>query len=192
MTNSIHKIKPERTCEKSYANYQRYKPYLRDDFNKRCGYCDDLDYHSGGKRGYHIDHFKPHSITCFASLKQTYSNLVYACPFCNETKSNKWLNVGGFLDPCKDDYNNHLCRNAKGQIEYLTDQGKYIFENLNLGLIRHELLWCIDKLDEQIDKIKLKIDELGEEREEKLKLLRAFMEVQSERQKYTNLFQETI
>lgn len=45
---SIHAIKPKRTCTETYRNYLSFKPYLRGDFNKRCGYCDDDDFNAGG------------------------------------------------------------------------------------------------------------------------------------------------
>lgn len=188
----IQKVKPVRTCDKSYANYRSFKPYLRDDFNKRCGYCDDIDYASGGSRGYHIDHFKPHSIEAFKALKQRYSNLVYSCPFCNGAKSNKWKDIDGFIDPCDNEYENHIGRNHKGQIEYKTEQGRYIYDNLELGLKRHELLWCIDKLKEQSKHVSNKIDELGEERPNKVELLHEFKKIQHKILEYSGMFYEDI
>ncbi len=77
---------PIRTCTKKYARYRYYKAYLREDFNKRCGYCDDRDIICGGIRGFHIDHFRPQKP--FSHLENDYNNLVYACPYCNGGKSN--------------------------------------------------------------------------------------------------------
>ena len=188
----IQKEKPVRTCKKKYAHYTSFKPYLREDFNERCGYCDDLDFYSGGKRGFHIDHFKPHSIPKFETLKQTYSNLVYSCSFCNGAKSNKWKDNEGFVDPAGNDYDTHLHRNLKGAIEYKTAQGKYLYENLKLGLKRHELLWCIEKLKDQNTAISLNLMELGEGHEDEVELLRLFLKIQDKLNNYLELFKETI
>ena len=190
--HKIQKQKPARTCTKNYAHYKSFKKYLQEDFNKRCGYCDDLDIVCGGWRGFHIDHFKPHSIARFAILKHEYSNLIYSCPYCNVKKSNTWKDIDGFIDPCEAEYDNHICRNNKGKIDYKTDQGKFIFDNLNLGLKRHELLWCIEKLNEQKIIINSKIDSFKEEHEQELELLRKVRDIQNKIIKYTNLFNETI
>jgi hypothetical protein len=192
MTSKVQKVKPIRKCTKTYANYTSFKPYIREDFNKRCGYCDDLDIYHGGVRGYQIDHFKPHSIPKFTPLKEEYSNLVYSCPFCNRAKSNKWKDVGGFIDPCEDEYDNHLVRNNKGQIIFKTEQGKYIYENLNLHLKRHELLWMIDKLEEQRMEIDDYLNILGEGHELELQILREFRKIQTKIKEYTNLFSSEI
>ncbi len=190
MISKIQKEKPIRTCTTAYANHSSYKPFLREDFNKRCGYCDDSDYYCGGRRGYQIDHFRPQKN--FPELKNDYSNLIYSCPFCNRSKWDKWKNSDGFIDPCKDEYDNHLERNAKGQIKYKTDQGKYIYVNLNLGLLRHELLWCIDKLQEQKNTLKLQLKGLGEEKIKELEIYRAFIKIQDKIDEYTELFQKEI
>ena len=47
-------------------------------------------------------------------------NLVYCCFYCNNAKSNKWKNNNGFIDPCTNEYNLHLCRNSRGQIKHRT------------------------------------------------------------------------
>lgn len=190
--NKIQKLKPSRTCKKKYANYRDFKPYLRDDFNKRCGYCDDLDTACDGWRGFHIDHFRPHSIVRFAILKHNYSNLIYSCPYCNNKKSDTWKDVDGFIDPCETEYDNHIYRNSEGRIEYKTDRGKFIFDNLNLGLKRHELLWCIENLNEQYIIINSKIEYIGKGHEQELELLRKFRDIQKKISYYTNLCHETI
>ncbi len=190
--SNVQSKKPTRTCKKKYSDYRSFKPYLIEDFNHRCGYCDDDDFYSGGKRNYHIDHFKPHSIKKFNHLKEIYSNLIYSCPYCNCSKSNKWKDVNGFIDPCEAEYDNHVKRNGKGQIHGITDQGKYIFENLNLGLIRHELLWCIDKLQEQKKRINQKRQQFKDKNGVLLEVLQAFAEIQDKIDKYTELFKEQI
>ena len=187
---SVQKVQPKRICDKIYKCYRSFKPYLRKDFNQRCGYCDDLDSYSDGSRAYHIDHFKPHSIPKFLKLKHCYDNLVYACPYCNGAKSNKWEDKNGFIDPCENEYNNHLYRNKKGQICYKTKQGKYIVENLKLSLLRHELLWIIEKLEAQKRELKIRLG--SEKSEQRVKILEQFLKIQNIIDDYTGKFKQEI
>lgn len=188
--NKLHKTKPQRTCEEKQSNYRKYKEHLRSDFNKRCGYCDDSDYYMGGKRGFQIDHFKPQKH--FIELEATYSNLIYACPFCNRAKWDKWEDINGFIDPCEDEYDEHLYRNAEGQICSITPQGKYIHKELKFNLKRHELIWIIGKLTEQLAEIKKIIKELGEGHEQELQCLRHYMNLNEKVQVYVGLYKEEI
>jgi len=114
---------PVRTCDRLYARYTSYKLHLRNDFNKRCGYCNDLDSFCGGTRGFHIDHFCPQDK--FSHLETNYGNLVYACPYCNGAKSNDWpassetpsiVDGKGYVDPCDVDFTNHFERFPNGRI----------------------------------------------------------------------------
>ena len=146
----VRNIVPKRTCSKTFKSYRKYKLYLQTDFHRRCGYCGDLDVLCGGIRGFQIDHFRPKSCLHFKHLENDYSNLVYACPYCNRAKSNDWpagnsiesaLNGQGYIDPCENEYDNHLARREDGSISPQTDVGKYMFEKLKLGLRRHQLAW---------------------------------------------------
>ncbi len=188
--NSIQEKKPVKTCQKTYANYTSFKPYLRADFNNRCGYCDCDDYHAGGSRGFQIDHFKP--VKLFEGLKLTYSNLVYSCPYCNRAKWDKWKDPDGFLDPCTTEYDDHLHRNDDGQIMYNSDRGKYIFEELKLGLERHEILWLIRKLENQKEVLNKLLQDIGQEHEKEVDVLRRFVEIQNTVDQHTKLFRTSI
>lgn len=152
--------------KRKLKNYRSYKKYLTIDFSNRCGYCDGSDTWHGGHRNYHIDHFAPKDK--FPDLENEYTNLIYACPSCNSSKSNKWpsgnskiniLNGIGFLDPCSDDFNVHFSRDNDGNIIGNTPIAQDMFKNLNLGLERHAVLWkltCLENLifeyEEQIIK----------------------------------------
>lgn len=193
MSTNIYETKPKRTYSgDGYSTYGKYKPFLRSDFNKRCGYCDGLDIYAGGSRGFQIDHFKPKKT--FPALETIYSNLVYSCAFCNRAKWDKWEDVDGFIDPCNSKYSRLLYRNGKGQILYKDNdkQGKYIHENLKLNRKRHELIWIIERLKAQSLKLNSLIDTLGKEHEHEIKVLREFRTVNNEIRKYTNLFYEEI
>lgn len=154
---------PVRTCTKKYKSHRSYKKYLELDFNKKCGYCDDHDSWAGGRREYQIDHFVPLSkFTNLPNLKTDYKNLVYSCFYCNNAKSDKWISTSheisvirdkGFIDPCSNQYEEHLCRDQDGNISYLTKLGKYIFDNLDLGLLRHSIIWKLEKIHKQLDEV---------------------------------------
>ncbi len=133
--------------------YQSYKSQLRKDFNSKCGYCDDHDKFCGGMRGYHIDHFAPKSK--FPEWKNSYQNLVYSCPYCNGAKSNKWLGDKifpshngneGFIDPCDQEYDQHLFRDFRGHISGHDCLGEYMVQNLRLYLLRHVWTWQVEEL----------------------------------------------
>ncbi|MBE0497039.1 MAG: HNH endonuclease [Campylobacterales bacterium] len=188
MPNKIHKQKPARTCAKTYSDYKSFKQYLVKDFNNRCGYCDSHDKFFGGFKNFQIDHFKPHSIAVFASLKHDYSNLVYSCQSCNRAKSNKWEDSHGFIDPCAEKYDEFISRDSNGRIKHNnTLHGEYIYSNLNLFLRRHELLWSIERLEEQREQINKLLDEkVYNDESVESKLLKKFRAVQNEITKYSN------
>lgn len=158
---SFHRVKPVHThLTRTYSNYRRYKDLLANDFHECCGYCDDHHSFSGGQNNYHIDHFAPKSI--FPTLENEYSNLVYSCPYCNRSKSDKWVSSEanenivdgiGFADPCDTDYDAHLYRKSDGSIAYKDSVGEYMFKELNLCLERHRIAYMMDMLDRKIDQI---------------------------------------
>lgn len=70
-----------------YANYTRYKPFLKQEFTSQCVYCrlpDGLK----GEDGFSVDHYRPQSK--FPELVTTYGNLFYACRCCNRRKGAFW------------------------------------------------------------------------------------------------------
>jgi hypothetical protein len=144
---AVHSRKPQRRDIAECAKYTDYRDDLTLDFNNSCGYCDDSD-EFVDRICFHIDHFAPQ--LKFPELKTKYTNLVYACRFCNMRKSDHWVGDDaavhhngkeGFVDPCSIDYELHLERNERGQIVAKSDLGKFIVRRLNLSLLRHELLW---------------------------------------------------
>ena len=144
---------PRRSSPRGAGKYRAYKRQLREDFGKKCGYCDDPDVYVGGQSGSHIDHFAPKSR--FPRLENDYENLVYACPFCNRAKSDKWVGddpnvpndgVSGFVDPCGPDLDEHVGRSQGGAIIGLTPLGHYLVDNLNLRLARHQYIWQVGRM----------------------------------------------
>jgi hypothetical protein len=143
----IHHRTPVRRKVAGQLRYSLYRDDLRQDFINACGYCGDND-ERADRSTFHIDHFAPKKQ--FPNLELDYSNLVYACRFCNIGKSDHWIGADakvpnngseGFVDPCSGDYQVHLGRCSGGQIVAKTPLGAYIIKRLHLNLIRHELLW---------------------------------------------------
>lgn len=163
----IRRQVPRRTCETIYVSYRSYKPYLRDDFNKRCGYCDADDYYSGGVRSYQIDHFAPKKL--FPEKETEYANLVYSCFYCNNGKSDTWVtktsatsieNGKGFIDPCLNEYDDHLERKENGRIAAKTTVGDFMITEMNLNLMRHSLIFTLEELKSVIQEVRKQIEEL--------------------------------
>lgn len=150
---------PKRTCTKKYANYRSYKPYLVDDFDRKCGYTNCPDYWFGGKRTFHIDHFKPKSI--YPKLELEYSNLVYCCSYVNILKSD---DDGNYIDPCDVDFNDHFERDENGNILPKSDskKAKYMYDNLKLYLKRYRIIWQLDELYTKMKKMKNVIEGLAD------------------------------
>lgn len=108
-----------------WSDYQRYRPWLRDEFSFRCVYCLEREVWRDMRQAMHIDHFVPQVIR--KDLKCTYSNLLYACPACNSQKSDLLL-----PDPCKVALGQCLRVHPDGSIEALNDAGETIIDVLAL------------------------------------------------------------
>lgn len=135
------------------------KKHLRIDFNGRCAYCDDAD--NLVDIDFHIEHFAPK--TKFPERKTLYQNLFYACPYCNEAKSEYWVgdnpdeNVKGckgIVNPCTKEYDRHLGRRADGRIYAKTRLGEFMYRRLKLYLLRHELFFRLEVLQAKFDELK--------------------------------------
>lgn len=137
----------------------KYKPLLCEDFNHRCGYCGDHDFFS--ETYYEIDHFVPkmHLVTI---SPLAYSNLVYSCRSCNNSKRAQWPtkdenvhNDGkhGFIDPCNAVYAEQFQRLADGSIRSTTDLGNWMWSALNFGNPAHRLKWKLEEVKVLLDKL---------------------------------------
>ena len=131
--------------------YQIYKPLLREDFHQRCGYCGDHDFFSD--TFYEIDHFVPKKIA--EERENDYSNLVYSCRSCNNSKGAKWPtgnankpNNGkeGWIDPCDSKYATQFERLSDGSVKSKTELGLWMWKALTLGNPIHRLKWTLEQL----------------------------------------------
>lgn len=152
--------------------HNEYKPLLREDFHQRCGYCGDHEFFRDTY--YEVDHFVPQK--CLENISPTeYSNLVYSCRSCNNSKRAKWPtgdenihNDGkqGFIDPCDDAYAAQFERLADGSIHSITDLGDWMWSALNFGNPAHRVRW---KLEEVIILLK-ELDEISIDSPEELRI----------------------
>lgn len=152
--NQTPKRDPNRAvCE----HYTSYRKTLRQDFNKRCGYCDSFDHYR--IKSFAIDHFIPRNPKDFIPkiAPNVYKNLVWSCSYCNLAKSNKWptkdetiSNDGnvGFIDPELKEYSELFKRNADGEIQSKNNKAieKHIIKELKLWLPIHSRMWKLEKL----------------------------------------------
>ncbi|KNB62256.1 HNH endonuclease [Chryseobacterium sp. Hurlbut01] len=161
-----------------YAKYSQYKKILREDFNKRCGYCCDLDKYKISY--YAIDHYVPRNPEgCISTIPDTqYENLIYCCSYCNRAKWNKWPtfdtnieNDGkvGFVKPTNPLYRTLFSRTAGGKILPIKNNplSNYIWKELNLSLPIHALMWRIERLMILEEKISMKLQNGKDEELEK-------------------------
>lgn len=189
---------PVRSTVIAKKNYRAYKPELRKDFDRRCGYCNTADEYYGGTRGFQIDHFAPKSI--FREMEADYGNLVYSCPFCNRAKSNKWIGdkaqpshdgQTGFVDPCDPEFDNHVQRDGQGKVVALSDLGLYMVKNLNLQLLRHQFLWQAQRLDSIAAKLLELMPKVEKDTPEYIQILEELVEVFSAYNEYRRNAAET-
>lgn len=157
---------------KERENYSSHKNDLKEDFNNRCGYCDDTDFFR--TRSFAIDHFVPKTPKDFTHDIQPnyYYNLVYACNFCNGAKSNKWItkdasiyNDGeqGFVEPTTEEYTNLFKRDKDGTIicnSVNIHLSQYIIEELKLWYPVHRITWNLEKLNRLEKSVSLQVQQL--------------------------------
>ena len=72
------------------SDWRRFHDDLSEQSHGLCAYCEEV---TQGE----VDHFRP--ISKFPHLVYEWFNWVFACPYCNRSKSNRWPPVG-YVDPC--------------------------------------------------------------------------------------------
>jgi len=137
--------------------YSGYKPLLREDFHQRCGYCGDHDFFRMSY--YEIDHLVPRTLA--PEMEDDYSNLVYSCRGCNNSKRSKWPtqdklvhNNGkeGWIDPCDLEYAEQFERLIDGSIKPKTILGDWMWKELSLGNPKHRVIWMLEQLRVELSK----------------------------------------
>lgn len=116
------------------SRYDRFRPFVREDFMECCAYCLLHEILASGPEGFELDHFRPRSL--FPELINNFFNLYYACGPCNRRKGNFWLDEASgssLVDFCAESFSAHLYENTDGSWVPLTDAGIYLADRLALN-----------------------------------------------------------
>jgi hypothetical protein len=70
-----------------YADYESYRPWLRDEFAFRCVFCLTREMWGAVRGQYAIDHFVP--VALRPAEPAQYDNLLYSCTGCNSAKGDR-------------------------------------------------------------------------------------------------------
>ena len=109
-----------------YDDYESYRQWLRDEFLFRCVYCLHREQWYGRGPTFHIEHSVP--VAQCEAAECEYSNLLYACATCNESKK-AILNVP---DPCAVAFQQCLQIRNDGHVEALNSNGEILKRVLKL------------------------------------------------------------
>jgi hypothetical protein len=134
---------PRRHGPVGYANYQYYKPWLRDDFTFRCVYCLFREaWYPDRQSSFSVDHIVPQ--VSAPDRVCDYENMVYACTECNSAKRDVEV-----LDPTRSPVGEHVRVRDDGSIEALTVEGKDLIEQLGLDResLAQERRYYLDLID---------------------------------------------
>ena len=156
--SDFRKIKPFRRDNAPQGMvYKAYKPILREDFHQRCGYCGDHEFFR--ETFYEIDHFVPKVLA--PEKENEYSNLIYSCRSCNNSKRDKWPTGDvtqphdgreGWIDPCDEQYPMQFERLEDGSIKGKTELGLWMWKSLSLGNPMHRLKWKLEQIRVELNK----------------------------------------
>ena len=108
-----------------YESYERYRPWLEDDFCFRCVYCLNRMVWAPTNT-WVIDHLVPQSEA--PQLECDYDNLLLACQFCNGQKGPCRV-----PDPCRVAYGKCLTVSANGTVTAHGRHGRRLVETLRLN-----------------------------------------------------------
>lgn len=137
---------PAPLIKKTDYKHEKNKKALKDASKDKCMYCESKISHIDFA---HVEHIKPKDANKFPELEFEWSNLGYACPICNNTKSNKYWDDCTFIDPYTENPKEHLVAfGAVLQQKRGSERGEITI--IEIGLNRPELL---EKRGERIQNI---------------------------------------
>lgn len=131
---------------KGYKGYQRFKHWLRDDCTFRCAYCLFREkWNQDGHSYFGVDHIISKSTE--SSLECDYTNLVYACNYCNSCKGK--LTHG--LDPFTESFEDLVSVSEDGTIRAKCARGTLMIKLFNLDSLertryRSKIISVVKKL----------------------------------------------
>ena len=102
---------------------------LRARYQYRCGYCGVEEAEVGAELT--IDHFQPRA----QNGTDNAANLVYCCNACNQFKGDYWQpdSIERILHPLHDAVVQHIAELKNGQLQALTDTGRFHIRRLHLN-----------------------------------------------------------
>lgn len=157
-----------------FKNYRTYKRWLQQEFNRVCVYCREPDTLSTNLN-FGVDHYRPKSISRFASLACDYTNLYYCCGNCNSRKKADWpadeANGPYVVNPCDHVMADHIRFNVvSGEMDARSAWGEHMRVLLQLNdpasvaARKNQLLNAkicgnqIDMLKQQLDALRKKLN----------------------------------
>jgi hypothetical protein len=179
-------------------NYKAYRPALRNEFLYACGYCETREPELSGSEAFHIDHYRPQSK--FPHLICKYTNLIYACRYCNRSKSNYWPNFLGWvlgriiLNPRTDNFAEHIDQSGFAW-QGLTTKGKWTVLKLRLDVPafvqrrkkRRLIENVIKKLENILVQLQLGLSNAIQQNAEKLEIQAFHQDIQLQIKEITEL-----
>jgi hypothetical protein len=111
---------------RGYLSYDRYLPWLGDEFAFRCVYCLSREQWVVRMGGFAIDHFLPTALQPEHSLE--YGNLLYACNACNLVKGKQII-----PDPSQFLVAESVSIHADGTMTGATVETQIIIDSLGLN-----------------------------------------------------------
>jgi len=111
---------------RGYADYERFRPWLRDEFAFRCVYCLLREQWVIRAGGFAVEHFLP--ISRSPDTSTDYDNLLYACTACNLAKAAKVV-----PDPTQALIASAVVIHDDGRLEALTLLAQEIVSSLGLN-----------------------------------------------------------
>ena len=122
--------------ERGDYKHPRNKEALKQAASDKCMYCESKISHIDFA---HIEHIKPKSEGKFPELEFSWDNLGYACPKCNNEKSDKYHNELPFVNPYDEDPKEYFY--ASGSWLFVKEGSERADITIqNIGLNRPELL----------------------------------------------------
>ncbi len=120
--------RPRRHGPRGYAEYQFYKPWVRDEFEFRCVYCLWREpWEANGANGFGVEHVQPQATA--PEQRLDYDNLVYACNTCNSTRRDVPITI----DLVSDSAGQHLQVLGDGTVQSLSPTGQDVIELCRLN-----------------------------------------------------------
>jgi hypothetical protein len=109
-----------------YADYEGYRPWLRDEFAFRCVYCLTRETWGPFRNQFAIDHFLP--VVTQPDGPASYANLLYSCVTCNGVKG-----VRAVPDPLATLLDGSVWVEPDGSLHAQTAEAAHLIELLDLN-----------------------------------------------------------